>query len=271
MKKILPVVIVALLVNVAWSLDFDPFQGPKPIAILIQTDPWRMVIDSDTPMTAIYDDGRVVYLKREKTDGSSYVSKRLTTEELGAVELKLASFGDFSKLKRGYNLAPNVTDQPETKIYLNLGNKEFVTTVYGLKMSPTELPTHPDFRGEPKPDELPVPIRQVHEYLRTLDYKDSTPWESPYVEVIIWAYEYAPAQSIQWPKDWPGLRSPNTLKRGGSYSIFLPSKELPRLRDFLKTRKEKGAVEIDGKKWAVSVRFAFPSEPVWINAFRKRE
>jgi hypothetical protein len=41
--------------------------------------------------------------------------------------------------------------------------------------------------------------------------------------------------------------------------------------DFLKTQKEKGAVEIDGKKWVVSYRFAFPSEPVWLKAFRQEE
>ena len=61
------------------------------------------------------------------------------------------------------------------------------------------------------------------------------------------------------------------LEPGDSYSIFMPGKELPKLLDFLKTRKEKGAVEIDGKKWAVSFRYTFPSEPVWLKAFRQEE
>ena len=39
----------------------------------------------------------------------------------------------------------------------------------------------------------------------------------------------------------------------------------------MKTRKEKGAVEIDSKKWAVSTRYTFASEPVWLKAFRQEE
>ena len=88
------------------------------------------------------------------------------------------------------------------------------------------------------------------------------------MEVIIWGYDYAPDESIYWPKDRPGLESPSTLKRRDAYSIFIPGKELPKLREFLKTRKEKGAVEIGGKKWAVSIRYTFPNEPIWFKAFR---
>jgi hypothetical protein len=88
---------------------------------------------------------------------------------------------------------------------------------------------------------------------------------------MIWGYEYAPDKSIYWPKNWPGLKSPNTLRRGDSYSIFLPGKEIPKLVDLLAKQKEKGAVEIDGKKWAVSIRYTFPSEPVWFNVFRNSE
>jgi len=43
---------------------------------------------------------------------------------------------------------------------------------------------------------------------------------------------------------------------------------LPKLRAFLATREERGAVEVDGKKMAASFRFAFPGEPVWSKAFR---
>jgi len=173
----------------------------------------------------------------------------------------LAAFGDYSKLKRYYDLAPNVTDLPETKIYLSLEETEFVTCVYGLTVPDTDFPAYPD--------ELPRTIRDLHSYLSSLDFADAKPWELPYVEVMIWGYDYAPDESIHWPKDWPGLDSPSSIKRGDAYSIFLPGKELLKLREFLKTRKEKGAVEIDGKKWAVSFRYTFPSEPIWFEAFQR--
>jgi len=267
-KTLIAAALLILLCLSAHALEIDPFKGPKPIAVLIQTDPWLMVIGSDTPMVTIYDNGQIVYLKREKEKPPVLLAKQLPTNELAAVRKKLTSFGDYSKLKRYYDLAPHVTDLPETKIYLAPDDGNLVSTVYGLMVPDTHLPAYSTFGGGGKPDKLPEIIKDLHCYLTSFDFADAKPWEPPYVEAMVWGYDYAPDESIHWPKDWPGLDSPNTLKRGDSYSIFLPGKELPKLREFLKTQKEKGAVEIGGKKWAVSIRYAFPSESVWFKAFR---
>ena len=267
-KALLAAALLILVCLSANALEIDPFKGPKPIAVIIQTDPWLMVIGSDTPMVTIYDNGQVVYLKREKDKPSVLVAKQLSTSELATIRKELASFGDYSKLKRHYDLAPHVTDLPETKIYLSPDDGNLVTTVYGLMATDTHLPAYSTFGADRKPHKLPAIIKDLHTYLTSLDFADAKPWEPPYVEAMIWGYDYAPDESIHWPKDWPGLVSPNTLKRRDAYSIFLPGKELPKLREFLKTQKEKGAVEIEGKKWAVSIRYTFPSEPVWFKAFR---
>jgi hypothetical protein len=248
-------------------VEMDPYKGPEPVAVLIQTDPWLMVIGSDTPMAAIYGDGDVVYLER-KNGNPSYFHKRLLPKELEKTQATLAGFGDYSKIKSHYNIAPNVTDQPETRIYLNLNGHRFVTRVYGLRVSNTPLPGYTVLPGQQEADTLPETLRRLHQYLTSLQFDDATPWQPEHVEVMIWEYEYAPDESIHWPKEWPGLESPSTIRRGDSYSIFLPGRELPRLRELLKTRKEKGAVEIGGKKWAVSYRYVFPSEPIWMRAFR---
>ena len=42
--------LLSLVCLSAPALDIDPFKGPMPIAVLIQTDPWLMVIGSDLPM-----------------------------------------------------------------------------------------------------------------------------------------------------------------------------------------------------------------------------
>lgn len=269
MAKTLAILSLILVSSSAYALDFDPFKGPKPIAVLIQTGPWLMVLGSNTPLVTIYDDGQVVYWKREKDQKPLLLTKQLSTAALAEVRNKLSTFGDYSKLKRYYNLAPGVTDLAETKIYLSLGQGDFVTGVYGLTVSDSPLPADSTSGGQEKPGELPRAIRDLHAYLASLDFADAQPWEPPYVEVMIWGYDYAPDESIHWPKEWPALQSPSTLKRGEAYSIFLPGKELRRLREFLRTRKERGAVEIDGRKWAVSIRYTFPSEPVWSEAFRK--
>lgn len=249
----------------------DPFKGPQPIAVLIQTDPWLMVIGSDTPMVVIYEDGQVIYLHRDEQGAQSYVCKQLTQQELEKTKKELAAFGDFSAIKGHYNLAPNVTDQPETEIYLNLNGRLVVTTVYGLMVPRTQLPAYTVMPGSQPLDSLPGSLRGLYEYLIQLKFAEAKPWQPAYIEVMVWGYSYAPDKSIHWPKEWPGLDSPDTVKRGDAYSIFLPGADIEKLRNFLNTRKQKGAVEIGGKKWAVAFRYAFPSEPVWMRAFRQNE
>ena len=268
MKKIHVILLLISIATAEVALNFYPFEGPKPIAVLIQTDPWLMVIGSDTPLVVIYDNGQIIYLKRQKDKRPFYDHKQLTEKELEIVKHKISSFGDYSAIKRYYNIAPNLTDQPETKIYLNIDGKILITAVYGLMVSETNLQAYTIFPGEEKADVLPKLLKDLHKYLTNIDYQNAKQWEPKYVEIMIWEYEYAPEESIHWLKDWPGLDSPNTIKRGDSYSIFLPGSELAKLRDFLKTQKEKGAVEIGGKKWSLSFRFTFPSEPVWFTAFR---
>ena len=86
---------------------------------------------------------------------------------------------------------------------------------------------------------------------------------------MLWNYDYAPEESIHWPKDWPSLASDRAFKWKDSYSIILDGTELQRLQKLLESRKERGALEVDGKKWAVSYRFVFPSEPIWRKALFK--
>ena len=56
-------------------------------------------------------------------------------------------------------------------------------------------------------------------------------------------------------------------RRTKGYSIFLDGSLMPKLREFLATEKEKGAIEVNGKKMAASYRLTFPSEPTWRKAF----
>ena len=70
---------------------------------------------------------------------------------------------------------------------------------------------------------------------------------------MIRPYEYAPDASIYLGEKIGQRWTRSVSKRGSSYSIFLDGSALPELRKFLQTRKDKGAVEIGGKKWAVSV------------------
>lgn len=57
MRTLLAIIIALCVTSVCTAAEFDPFEGPKPLAIFIQSDPWAMVIGSDTPRVAIYENG----------------------------------------------------------------------------------------------------------------------------------------------------------------------------------------------------------------------
>jgi hypothetical protein len=271
MMKAVFLVLGLILSTGASAAAVDPFQGPQPIAVLLETNPWLMVVGSDTPRVVIYADGQVVYVRQEKNQPAVYLHKQLTGEELEKTKKDLASFGDYSAVKRHYDQAPNITDLPETRIYLNLDGHAMVTSVYGMRAVKTPVTGASANSGRRfQIDEVPASVQGLYTYLAGLKFADATIWKPRYVEVMIWGYSYAPQQSIHWPKEWPGLESPETVRRGDAYSIFMPGSEIKKLNDFLSTRKEKGAVEIGGKKWAVSYRYVFPGEPAWAQAFREK-
>ena len=41
--------------------DIEPFAGPKPIAVMLQENPWAAVMGAETPRIAIYENGDVIY------------------------------------------------------------------------------------------------------------------------------------------------------------------------------------------------------------------
>lgn len=247
------------------AAEFDPFDGPQPIAVLIQTDPWAMVIGADTPRVAVYEDGMVIFL-RKSGKSANFHRKDLSASELSDFKKRLTPTLDLKDLNRSYSLS-DATDQPQALFYIRDAKRELTTSVYGLQAVSTKPSTDTVLPSVRKPGAVPNELRELHKFLCTIEYSDSKEWTPRYLEVMVWPYEYAPDASITWPKDWPDLDSKRSFKRRGSYSIFLDGSALPELQKFLQTRKAKGAVKIGNKKWAVSFRYVIPSEPVWRRAF----
>jgi hypothetical protein len=239
---------------------FLPFDGPRPLAVLVETNPWRMVIGSDTPSFVLYEDGQVIYRKKSAKQEMPYLWKQLTADELRSLKAKLISFGPYRKGPNRIDVA-EVSDQPETKMYLSFEGAELVASIYGMNFLN-------ESRAEGRSKQpLPSELRRVFDLLSSLEFKDAKEWTPKYIEAMVWNYDHAIEPSISWPKAWPGLNSPTTIKKSNRYSIFVPGAESRNVTAFLQTRKEKGAVEIDGKKFSVAIRPAFPSEPVWRKIF----
>jgi hypothetical protein len=249
--------------------NFEPFSGPKPLLVWIQTNPWAMVIGSDTPKLVIYDDGTVIYSKMEEENKSIYFKTKFSNSELSKLISKVNSFGAFSEWESHYNLAYNVTDLPKTLLYLGFEDEIIKTNIYGLYYEGTTIPGYTVFNESSQEEvSLPNSLKTFYEFLVDFDIEESEIWIPKYIEVMIWPYEYAPQKSLIWPADWPSFDSEKIIKRrGGSYSIFIEGEKFEELKNFLSKRKPKGAVEIGGKKWAVAYRFTFPSEPIWRKIF----
>jgi hypothetical protein len=218
---------------------------PTPLIVMLASDPWLGVVGSDSPAFALYDDGTAIFATK-----AGYASTKLDS-------IQLKTFFDafdnreLRNFAGGYEAA-EATDQPDNHLLVYGRDASFYITVYGYLESPSVR------------SKLPAPVLSSFDRLRKFASSTAQAWLPSSVEVMVWPYEYAPDPWIVWPERWPGLKAPTTRKRGDSYSIFVPPSELPALKTFLASRKEKGAVEIDGRKWAASIRLPFPHEALWM-------
>jgi hypothetical protein len=217
---------------------------PVPIVVLLENDPWAMVIGSDSPSFALYEDGTII-----QRTATGFGTTRLTGAELESF-IKGLNLDAIAPLYGGYE-AEDATDQPTQDLLIYRGEKPVFVSVYGsLK--------RPEVRSK-----IPNAIVAVYDRLSEFEYSPSRDWLPEDIEVMIWPFENARGPSVPWPEQWPGLDDPNTVRRGDSFSIFMPSTRLAELRAFLELRDSQ-AIELDGRKWAASIRFPFPQEDLWM-------
>lgn len=218
---------------------------PHPLIVMLTSDPWLMVIGSDSPTFALYSDGTAIFRTNEGLE-STKLDQTQKADLLRAFENP-----NLAALAGGYDAA-SATDQPDNLLLVYREKLPFYISVYG------------SLDDNSVRSKLPKAITDAFDKLRHFQAPSARTWLPDRVEVMVWPYEYAPDQSIVWPQRWPNLADANTRKRGDSYSIFIPSAELPALKAFLASRTEKAAVEIDGRKFAASVRLPFPHESLWM-------
>jgi hypothetical protein len=216
-----------------------------------------MVIGSDSPTFALYDDGTVIYAREKATLEEPFHSRMVPDASQKANEL--LSF-DPGKMKERYTLTAR-TDQPSTVIWTP--TKKIV--VYGNWRKAPEIAKEAHRSGRRVPEPLPPEISAALLRIEKECSVVGTPWFPAKIEVMFWPYEYAPDESIIWPANWPDLNAEGTKTRGDDqFSVFLASEKLPDLRRFLAKREERGAVSINGKKMATPYRFPFPGEEAWM-------
>lgn len=230
---------------VGQSQPLDDNYG-KPVVVLYENNPWLMVLGSDTPTFALYETGRAIYKRKSGEAVDIYEAKLTNAEQKGFLQ-SLEISDAFFKLPEEIEVS-SWTDQPTNLLFIKVGDKSKRVSVYGnLRRSLDE--------GETRP---PKEFLHVYEKLIGFKYANEAKWEPQSLEVMLWDYNHAP-NKIPWPKSLPDLNSTATKKQGGMYSIFLQKHQFDEFRRYLSNLGERTAVEINGKKLAVSFRFPFPN------------
>jgi hypothetical protein len=253
-------VIATLAAAVGASPTFDPYEGQRPIAVWVQTNPWLWVIGSDSPRAVLYEDGELVFAKVRGRRDVVFRHSKLGPAQLNAFKVRIAAAAGLSDVRGHYELS-ELTDQPETLLYARSGEREVATRIYGLADEDVNLPA-----SEVRP--VPKELHELHRLLATVADVGSTDWQPRYVEVML-APQPQAVGAAHWPSDWPGIKSDHTFARpDGQYSIYLDGRLKPKLDALLAQQKDRSGIELGGSIWAMRPRMVFPSEPIWSDAFR---
>lgn len=225
----------------------------QPYIILIEYNPWIMIIGSDSPTFALYNDGLTIFYDQNK----GYQSVVLSKEELRNFKVDPNLF----KLKDYYELF-NGTDLPTTSIYVWNNGKRKSIEVCGLSPSnKNKLPAEIEYTQSKVPREF----LNLYHKLVIFKHNKSKKWLPEKIEVLVWPSEDSLEKPYLWPKNWPNLKTPGTRKRHDNlYSIYLDSCNYSHLISISKELKENQAILMNGHKWSISYRFPFPKEELWM-------
>jgi len=237
---------LVLSLTVAFGQTYNEKYG-QPIIVLIETDPWLMVIGSDVPSFALYENGQIIYKKTSdnKTEYLEVQNDREKTQQI------IKSFGITDSLmkQKDFTKASNWTDQPTNVMIFNFNTSRRISVYGNLRKKNSE-----DRKNTPK-DYLTV-------YDNILAFNDNSAkkWLPETFEVMATDFSYSKEKPLIWKKEWNDLKSSSTVKRSDDlYSIYLDKKYYDDFIELLKMINQKQAVEINGKKFSLSYRLPFPN------------
>lgn len=246
MKKYFVTLIFVLILTSCTGQTTKEKYG-RPIIALIETDPWLMVIGSDVPTFALYENGQIIYKKivDKKIKYFEITNDKETTRKI------IKSFGITDNLMKqdDYIEVSTATDQPTNILLLNFEPVRQLS-VYGQLRN---------LKNETR-QKAPKDFLDVYDKIIKFEDDKATEWLPNTFEVMATKYNYAPEKSLKWNSEWNDIKSETTVKRSEDlYSIYLDKKYYEEFIELLKNIKEKQAVEINGEKYSLSYRLPFPN------------
>lgn len=239
-------IIFLFLSNYSYGQEWNEKYG-QPIIVLVETNPWLMVIGSDVPTFALYENGQIIY---KKLVNKKWKYFEVTNDQENTQKI-IKTFGVTDSLMKqtDYIEASIWTDQPTNILLLNFDTIRQISVYGNLKNKKDES----RYR-------TPKDFLTVYDNIKKFESKDAKDWLPDYIEIMLTDYSHSPKKPKEWPDYWPNLESESTIKRGElQYSLYLPKENFQDFKKFISDLKEKQAIEINAKKFSVSYRLPFPN------------
>ena len=235
-----------LLTNYSFGQEWNEKYG-QPIVVLVETDPWLMVIGSDVPTFALYENGQIIYKRvvKKKWKYFEVTNDREITQKI------IKSFGitDSLMTQQDYIEASSWTDQPTNILLLSFDTVKQIS-VYG----------NLDKKDKETRKQTPKDFLTVYDNIKKFKSNKAKEWLPDHIEVMFTDYSHSPEKPKEWPENWPNLESESTIERNESlYSLYLPKENFEEFIKLISDLKEKQAIEVNGKKFSVSYRFPYPN------------
>ncbi len=240
-----------------------PTETPGPRPLIAVMEGYGLHSRPETTF-ALYEDGMMICRSPDLDLDEPFHT--ITAPNGGKLMREIFPF-DVAELPGRYVLS-SATDQPGTSLWIS-GK---IVEIYGPWRKPVEFgdsiedETYRKIEAEERKlwETLPAPLRDALWRIEAFRARKGTPWLPEKIEVEFQDYEHCRDDPIFWPRKWPGLYDPTSIKHNeDDYSVFVPSGDFAELRTFLATRKELGAVMIDLNKMAPYIRFPLPRESAW--------
>lgn len=244
-KKIIFILLLTFVSSFSFSQEWNNEYG-SPVIVLVETNPWLMVIGSDVPTIAIYESGNIIY-KRIEQKKMKYFSVKLDSTKTQNLIYDLEVTDQLINMK-DYIEATTWTDQPTNELILNF-NEIKVKRVYGSLRDDNEIR-----------EKVPKGFLTVYDKLIKYKNTEEKEWLPEYIEIMLTAYSHSPEKPKEWPANWPSLEDKMTVKRSESlYSVYLQKQNFHEFIKLISSLKEKQAIEINDMKFSASYRLPFPN------------
>lgn len=240
-----------------------PAAEPRPVVVLLRHSVWFPFVN--LPLFVLYEDGRVI-LPRERARGVPHSYQTARVADVPQTLTQLGIGREFFELRPTYDYRPNLTDQETVFIYVWRGDS--------LKRIAVRAGLGPEDRLVAG---VPAAFRVVYDRLTNFTVPNAVPWLPDSIEVAAWGYEYAPDDPpLDWPAHWPDMNRAGSTRETQPgidelWRFRIPYNYRPELEQLLDRLREKQAIRIAGRKWAVGFRLPFPGELRWRRYFPELE